>query len=326
MHRLGHVADFLRRNEGAVPTYLEDTIERAASVWPHLKRRDGSVPMIGDTPRIVEPRDWQPILEARVGRALPPPTEGVEPRARLDGSRLLVDPIAGYAIFSSQLNGSDSNVDTHLVFKINTFKGSHYHRDALAIDLYGLGRDWLVDSGMLSMEEDDPLRMHLRSAMAHNTIVVPGVEPDLGRVSPGRWFRGNDEDVVSSTHEWGAMRHTRTVRFRPHHSIVVVDQLESRDETARVCHQLFHLAPDLRCESIHDNRVVIRSPDGSRLTMHQTPGVAVRWLDGGKSDGSEPQGWYSSRFGEAIPGPVIQWSPPPAIRYQLITRLILQPI
>lgn len=89
-------------------------------------------------------------------------------------------PDAGYAIYrSAWLPWSDH---THLVMKCGFLSSYHRQDDDLNILLQAYGEHWLIDSGLYNHNPDDPVRIYMRSAMAHNVPYIHG--RSIGRRVP----------------------------------------------------------------------------------------------------------------------------------------------
>ena len=106
-----------------------------------------------------------------------------------------VFPDAGIAVMRSGYT-ADANV---LVFRAGPAGAAHVHDDVLSVDVTALGSSRLIDPGITTYAPD-PLSDYYRSATAHNTVLVEGMEPHRAsepfrqRITPAgdrfRWCSG----------------------------------------------------------------------------------------------------------------------------------------
>lgn len=83
------------------------------------------------------------------------------------------DTESGIGIFNNY-NKNNPEKSTMLTFKSGYFSKTHKHYDDLSITLYMDGKEILSDSGKYSYAGKDPIRQHIISPQAHNTIGLPG--------------------------------------------------------------------------------------------------------------------------------------------------------
>ncbi|MGL5999767.1 MAG: heparinase II/III domain-containing protein [Pseudomonas proteolytica] len=95
-------------------------------------------------------------------------------------------PKAGYAVIKS-------NHQRHaymLCLFATSLCQTHKHEDNLSFTLYMEGIEWLIDPSFHSHEYKKPLEAFLRSAWAHNNVVIKGahysIEPGLAQLSGAR--------------------------------------------------------------------------------------------------------------------------------------------
>lgn len=82
------------------------------------------------------------------------------------------DTESGIGIFNN-FNKNNPEKSTMLTFKSGYFSKTHKHYDDLSVTLYMSGEEILSDSGKYSYASKDPIRQHIVSPRAHNTIVLP---------------------------------------------------------------------------------------------------------------------------------------------------------
>ena len=83
------------------------------------------------------------------------------------------DTESGIGIFNN-FNKSNPEKSTMLTFKSGYFSKTHKHYDDLSVTLFMSGQELLSDSGKYSYASKDPIRQHIISPQAHNTIGIPG--------------------------------------------------------------------------------------------------------------------------------------------------------
>jgi hypothetical protein len=87
---------------------------------------------------------------------------------------------SGYAIYRSSWKPWENH--THIVMKCGFLSRYHRQDDDLTILLHALGEDWLIDSGLYNHNQKDPVRIFMRSALAHNIPYLQGVK--ISRSNP----------------------------------------------------------------------------------------------------------------------------------------------
>lgn len=319
LSRLGKLAAYLRAVGQPPVAGLEETVRRAASVWPYLVRPDGRIANVGDThdqqARDVRAywRRWCPAASFEVAAStLPSP--------RRTPGEFLLSFEAGYAVFTAySIDGAPPAADTYVLYKCNAFPYAHYHTDALSFIMYGLGRDWLVDPGAYAYEPEAPERKYVRSSRAHNVVLIDGQDFELGRVELVDFGRDAGGDYVCARHHLRQATHTRTLVFMSPHAVRIVDELVATDGKPHTYTQLFHLAPALRPVVESDRRAragaadvasgcapdaAVDWPPAAALVITQT-GASGRWqvVCGQK----EPhwQGWFSPGYLQIRPAPTL---------------------
>lgn len=178
-------------------------------------------------------------------------------RPRL-GSEAAILPRAGYAV----AKGNHGPHPFMVVFLATSRIETHKHADNLSFTLYMDGIEWLIDPSFLSHEYASPLPAYLRSATAHNALVLPdhsyAITPGLARLggeSSGSGF------VFEGTHDAvpGLRFARRITGSLDALRLEVEDRMQSADGGG------------------------IPSPDltAARLMFHCGEGVEAEALDGG---------------------------------------------
>ena len=153
---------------------------------------------------------------------------------RADGSSFLLSFKAGYAIHTSYPVGDEpSETDTYILYRCNSWNHSgHCHCDALSFELFGLGREWLVDSGKLNYEKSAD-RGYMTSARAHNVVLVDGQDFPFCPIELVDFDRTPEGDYVAVRHNLPEARHVRRLDFHPPHVLRLTDEfgINRRPET-----------------------------------------------------------------------------------------------
>ena len=239
------VAEAWRRHVGEAP-FAEDFYERAAAAtrWlgamidltsgdgPNLGANDGAHPYRLDASAY---RDFRPCLQLAsllfIGSGalesgpwdesaawLSVPAEG-QARPWMDNLSSAVFPDGGYVVMR---NGTVGQV----LLRAPTARFRPAHADALHVDFWWKGKNFLRDGGSYSYADSDVVTTAFASAVGHNTQQFDGRDqmPRLGRFLYGDWLRVIGEPVITTSAEeqswagsytdiWGA-QHKRTVTLR----------------------------------------------------------------------------------------------------------------
>jgi hypothetical protein len=324
LERIGETLAFLRENREPAPPILGEAMTHGLAAWPYLIRPDGAVPNIGDSDHYAL-RTWRKRAARFMGCEPPQPAASTLPNPRGDGASFLVSFKAGYAVFTSYpISCSSPQTDTYALFRCNAWQHSaHCHCDALSFELFGLGREWLVDSGKFNYQPQSPERQYMRSSRAHNVVLVDDKDFRFHPVKLLAHGRTNVEDFVQVCHELPRARHVRRFSFRPPRRIRLTDELEAVDGNAHTFTQLLHVAPGLKVGIVSAREVCLRAADGDRCVIEQL-GDAGDWavVEGQKTPFH--QGWYSRCFNEMEPAPVLRFTRrDPSRRCTFVTRISL---
>lgn len=180
--------------------------ERAEFVLAHMTRPDCLLPHIGDTADFTARR--QPA----------PPSND------------FISPETGWCFFRS---GWDSQA-LQGVFKSGYLSTAHRHDDDLALSLFALGEEWIIDGGLFAHQPKDPRRIYMRSASAHSLPYVVGGHVTRNIEAIGQHSRisssnGSDAEfaVTGETEMWRGFKAKRFMTFnRTNLSIVIKDTIE----------------------------------------------------------------------------------------------------
>jgi len=173
-----HVRTLAARHGVAVPSGMDELLERALHFCLHAHKPDGAVPSLSDG----DARGFLPLLAQ--GAELydrddmrwvaTRGAQGTAPRATLAHFAA-----SGYTILRSDWGTGthDIHQSQYLVFDHGPLgEGNHGHFDCLSFELAAFGRSLVVDPGRYTYSEagDTNWRVHFRGTAAHNTVCVDG--------------------------------------------------------------------------------------------------------------------------------------------------------
>ncbi|MDY6895735.1 MAG: heparinase II/III family protein, partial [Thermotogota bacterium] len=140
--------------------------------------------------------------------------------------------------------------DFHLIFKCGMLSRYHRHDDDLNILLYAYGEHWLIDSGMYNHQQKDPIRIYMRSPLAHNIPVVNGVntirDPSKAKENWGiyEWYQTKECKIVKAkTGMYKGLNIYREIRVDQKNNILIKDIIIQKDLPKRPV-WLFHVPSD----------------------------------------------------------------------------------
>lgn len=303
LQRLAHLASFLEANGVGVAESVTRTLDKGIGAGLHILRRDYSMPAFGDSTRVLN-RNWKRDLDELARLSDQRAAADVSANPRDDGASLFVSFDAGYAIFRGASPGVRGQSDIHLAFKCNYFEFPHYHRDGGSVILYYLGREWIVDAGTYGADWERPERRYVRSARAHNVVLVNGEEFEDWPMELLCVDRTDTSDNVKVRHHLRGAVHDRTVSFTPPDQVTLTDTVESTSGASATYQHLLHLPPDVELVELDPLAVEMRHEKGSCLVRYVGQG-RLSIVSG--VDTPELQGWISPERGEFIPAPVLVW-------------------
>lgn len=320
--RLASVLRFLEANEFPVPARLARVVAGAVAVWPYIRRPDGSAPMIGDTSAFPKPKDFEETHHRLLGRrpSSIAPEDRLNPRS--DGSTAFVDVESGYALYSDHSPSPERKADRrtfHVAVKCNTFESPHYHHDAGSFVVWWEGLEWIIDPGYYSMEEHTVERQFMRSARAHNVVIVDGADFGFRPFRVVDVFRRPSGDGLEMEHDLGSVVHRRRVVVNPvARRIEIRDRLESVDGRSHQVTQLLHLHPKLEVVA-RDGRIEARAGERT-LSVIRAGDRRPEILRGDDRDG-QPAAWYSPDYLVREPSWLLRWTE--TVEHRLDMTLLL---
>jgi hypothetical protein len=313
----------------------------------------GAAPAIGDndeTRVIAQPPDREPryiaSIVAGIAGVIGRPTLAPEDRdphlrdvlfnaaqavrGRHDG--ICTFPVGGYTAIRDRIGGHRC----HLIFDHGPLGylslSAHGHADALALWLTVDDQPVFIDAGTYLYYSAGSVRGQLRESAAHNTLLVAGVSQSrasgaftwankatgrlLGWCPWPNWSVTGEHDGYLRSF---GVSHVRTIE-RSEHGIIIRDHLDGADRPLAVAIR-FLLHPGL-VAVVEGRDIAIFHGKMLLASVLAPPNYRVDAInDALANDG----GWYSPRFGELVPAPVIALSGEMSSREE-ITYLKLAPL
>lgn len=173
--------------------------------------------------------------------------------------------------------------------KCGALGSSHGHADLTHISLYYKGKPFLTDSGRYSYREDEPLRMALKSAQAHNVCVIDG---ESQGVPNGSWSYSSFGEALKNYYREQGPVHYAEMAY--HGSLGAGTNYLVIRKVMVVDDGLWLIVNDIRCDGGHKVREY----------YHLDPGVEVKQGEGGglgshfllENEGERLNIWGSEAF------------------------------
>lgn len=278
---LARFNDWAAANRFALSSRMGDVKDMPGALTYMLKP-NGTLPMFGDTPSIVHRPDAIPYVERypHLYYAMTQGRSGAQPSTR-------VGKLSNqYAFFRQHWGGNAGPFHdaVQVMMTAGYHSNIHKHADDLSIDLYGYGRDFIVESGRYAYT-NRPERKVVMQAAAHNTVHVAGQNFKL---TPSNLRRSQITSVGASSTQWTAagtsgllgqgMTHTRRLAYDRDGTVLVYDDITSPTTTSFV--QRFHLGTGLNRVSSGSRHAMFKDNQNRSIHLLQlevgtTPKVAV---------------------------------------------------
>lgn len=327
------MALLLELNAGECPAWLRAAVRREAEFLQGILGPGNRLPLLKDT-TFDAAGDATDILNAAAGwlgdpdlRSLAAPQLETFLLLGRESCRQITEwstPVAGTASIAFPHSGfyvARGGFGEHLVIDAGKpcpdYLPAHAHADTLSYEYHADGRPMVVDSGVFEYRRGE-WRDFFRSTRAHNTLEIAGenssevwgsfragrrARPRVrqARMDPTRALVLVEHDGYS--HLKGRPLHRRGIIWRASEFLLIVDLVESGAVVPAT--SFVHLHPSLRISPYDHQRWRI---EGSQQSwwLHHTANVSVTMAEG--VDMPKKQGWYSERFGERRPNPVLALS------------------
>lgn len=278
---LARFNDWAAANRFALSSRMRD-VKDMPSALTYMLKPNGTLPMFGDTPSITHRTDAIPYIDRypHLNYAMTQGKSGTQPSTR-------VGKLSNqYAFFRQHWGGASGPFRdaVQVMMTAGYHSNIHKHADDLSIDLYGYGRDFLVESGRYAYT-NRPERSVVMQAAAHNTVHVAGKSFNL---TTNNLRRSQITSVGAASTQWTAagtsgllgngMTHTRRIAYDRDGTVLVYDDITSPTTTSFV--QRFHLGTGLNRVSSGSRHAMYKDNENRSIHLLQlevgtTPKVAV---------------------------------------------------
>ncbi len=172
----------------SLPTIFYDPLEKSFEYLMTIARPDFSWPSINDSGSV--DRNYCQIFANAAHVFGRPDFEWVASCGKSGKPPKLktrVFPNSGISV----INGFGENQSKWALFRAGPAGAFHVHNDLLSLEIFEQGASWLVDPG-ITRYAPDILTSNYRSALAHNVVIVDGIEPQrmglhiLERIKPSQ--------------------------------------------------------------------------------------------------------------------------------------------
>lgn len=175
-YHMGMISNMVRARAvlkavGADTEGFEGVFDKALCYLAWITRPDRAVAYLGDsvTYRPSVPSGLADLPSASLVQWVATGgAEGVSPQ-----TRSIIYAQSGYAIYRSSWENWPGH--THIVMKCGFLSAYHRHDDDLNVLVHAYGEDWFIDSGLYNHNHADPVRVYMRSSLAHNVPYFPNV-------------------------------------------------------------------------------------------------------------------------------------------------------
>lgn len=249
-----------------------EAVEQMPETLVHLIKPNRTLPLFGDTtgePRttsmISTLRDYPHLLFAVTGGK-----EGVRPVERTKQLH------TQYAVLREHWGEKRPFADAvSLMMTAGFHNTAHKHQDDLSIDLYGYGRDFIVETGRFGYT-NLPERNQAIHVNAHNTINTGTRQLTLHASTLGKSGILSVEETDGLQRATGyselmgqGVHHTRSIAHDQASTVIVADTVRSDSRASFT--QRFHLGVDLEPTEERDGETMFRDKEGRTLQVVQIP-------------------------------------------------------
>ncbi|WP_226618608.1 heparinase II/III family protein [Cytobacillus firmus] len=266
------IEEFLNKYDLTLGQEIIDKFELIEEYYSFIVKPDGYLPMIGDSSK----------KKININQK---------------NFKSLVDFDAGISILQSE-NYNTPNKSTWMSFICGYSTLTHKHIDDLSITLFYNGDDIFVDSGKHSYGSS-PARGYVRSAQAHNTVVVNSrnyklPDPNLAREKIRITDYSSNEiyDLVKGKNNaYEDTSINRTILFLKPDVCIILDQVNS--EKNQTYSQHFTLGPKMSILKSNVKKTILKGPN-SEVVIEQLNGANKLIVHEG--DNNKPFAVISEQF------------------------------
>jgi hypothetical protein len=287
-HGVQHLVDFageLVRLSGA-QSKIPQTAQELHAWSDCFRYPDGRTPSQGDTFRKPNPLD----ASDRIVRGKP----YIQPSTT-------VLPAAGYAV----VKGNQDNIPFMLCMFATSLSETHKHEDDLSITLFFDGIEWLSDPSFYSHDYTEEIPAFLRSARAHNRLVIDGLEHAITPGSTRLLPLTDDGAITGQSDAYEGVRLTRSIKCG--HESLSIEAKETISTTAPIgsAYLVFHCGEGVRA-STTENQLTLTHPLSQYSLLIELPTYAHVSIIEGKSESGEYHGIVGAGFMQATPTTLVR--------------------
>lgn len=276
---------------------LEDLIHKMQDYLAFIVKPDGSFPLVGDSGF----ENGLRLKESSIVSENLLQMKNRNPDDRLENYCIGYSD-AGVAINKLKFaNGNDVYFAIFSAFH-NTV---HKQSDDLSFVLsYGV-TDYFVDSGKFNFDEEDVYRQYVRSAFAHNTVIVDNVsydykdESNIGKSNLYNYRCNSTYSLFQAQHEmYDGVKINRNIVIIYGKGVIIHDSMQSSQ--VRSYSQVFQLGNNLQIQEDQIGNLDLNSMiDNTSMKIKQLENYSSYDLFSGSN---EPiQGWRSEHFNQIEP-------------------------
>lgn len=249
-----------------------EAVKHMPETLTHLVKPNRTLPLFGDTtgePRtmsmISTMRDYPHLMYAVSGGK-----EGTRPLERT------IQLHNQYAVLREHWGEKKPFSDAiSLMMTAGFHNTAHKHQDDLSIDLYGYGRDFIVETGRFGYTTL-PQRNQAIHVNAHNTVNTGARQLTLHSSTIGKSGIQSVEETDGVQRALGyselmgqGIHHTRSIAHDQAGTVLVADTIRSDSRASFT--QRFHFGVGLEPIEEHENEIRLRDKEGRTLQMIQLP-------------------------------------------------------
>lgn len=289
---------------------VRERVRRAAHVLGWMIQPDGALVQFGDSPETLMVRSDAESIDPETEFILSDGKRGTRP-----SNELAVYQKGGYAFVRSPQPSSEGTLreSSYLAFSAAFHSRAHKHADDLNLVWFDRGHQILTDGGRYGygdlLPTDSPLRkegfyyaaperQYVEGTMAHNTLMMDGVNQERRTREPyggaiGACTEDNGIFDLSGRVHHSDYIHRRRVVFEPGSRLRVKDSIFSQSPDNREGILWFNIAGDFELRSVDDALMFETYREGDTVSLSvKGPGKLVEPVRGQ----TEPfRGWRSRK-------------------------------
>jgi hypothetical protein len=200
-------------------------------------------------------------------------------------------PVAGYAV----VKGNHDSIPFMLCMFATSLSKTHKHEDDLSITLFFDGIEWLLDPSFYSHDYTEEIPAFLRSARAHNRIVIDELKH---AITPGstRLLPLSDEgSVTGESDAYEGVRLTRSIKCGHESLSIEVQETISTTTPIGNPYLVFHCGEGISVSAI-GNQITLSHPLSRYSLLIDLPTDSDISIFEGKSDSGDFHGIAGAGF------------------------------